>query len=160
GPERASAAENEIALSERARRLDSTNPSAGRSHRARPAVVFPRIRRDLPRSRVSEGEPMSRWILAPLALALLGIDSRVLGSFPREKVEIGAWMKSNGWESKREDPSRFEVGDGVLHLVSAKDSVMIGTERGFPIDCRTTPWLRVRFRIGKIPTGTNLSKKS
>ncbi len=121
--------------------------------------LFPVRDFPLPIACLISGDTMIRWILVLWAAAVLTVDSKVLVSFPREKTEISRWMEANGWVSKRDDPRRFEVANEVLHLVSAKDSVMIGTERGFPIDCRTTPWLQVRFRIGRIPTGTNLAKK-
>lgn len=85
---------------------------------------------------------------------------RFLADFPRQKMGIEKWMKENGWESMRDDPSRFEVGNGCLHMVSEKDSVMIGTNKGFPLDPHRWPRIRMRLRIGRIPLGTNLSKKS
>ncbi len=92
---------------------------------------------------------MMRWILALSAGAILAADAKVLASFPKEKTDISRWMEANGWVSKRDDPGRFGVGDEALHMVSDKDSVMIGAERGFPVDCRETPLLQIRFRIGK-----------
>lgn len=80
--------------------------------------------------------------------------------FPQERVDIKTWMDANGWESKRNDPRRFEVARACLHMVSEKDSIMIGTERGFPVKISDWPRARVRLRIGKTPAGTNLAKTS
>lgn len=83
-----------------------------------------------------------------------------LASFPQDPMPIKKWLDDNGWESKRNDPRRFEVGGGRLHMVSEKDSVMIGTERGFPVKVTEWPRARFRLRIGKTPVGTDLAKKS
>ena len=80
---------------------------------------------------------------------------KTLATFPEQPVAINTWMKQNGWKSKRHDPKRFEVGKGSLHLVSNKDSVMIGTQRGFPVDPRKYSKIRFTIKIGKNPAGTN-----
>lgn len=86
--------------------------------------------------------------------------TRPLAAFPQDPTDLQKWMRDNGWESKRQDPKRFEVGKGCLHMVSEKDSVMIGTERGFPVKVSDWPRLRVRLRIAKLPAGADLAKKS
>ena len=83
-----------------------------------------------------------------------------LVELPEERVEIRAWMKRHGWKSKRNSPRRFEVGDRRLHLVSRDDSVLIGTQKGLPLDPEDWPRLRFRLRVDEVPTETNLSKKS
>ncbi len=83
-----------------------------------------------------------------------------LVSFPQEKTDIFAWMRGNQWKSKRNDPGRFIIEDGALHMVSDNDSVLLATERGFPVDPRLRPKLRMTFRVGKIPAGADLSRKN
>jgi hypothetical protein len=96
-----------------------------------------------------------------LLAAALGLqDAKPLVTFPKDSIGIERWMKQNGWESKRNDPKRFEVGGGALRLVSRNDSVMIGTERGFPIRAQDRPRLRLKLRVTETPRGTNLAKKS
>lgn len=87
-------------------------------------------------------------------------DVKTLASFPEQAVNIHTWMKQHGWESKRHDPKRFEIGKGRLRLVSHKDSVMIGTKRGFPLDPRMYPKIRFTIRIDRNPVGTNPAIKS
>lgn len=89
---------------------------------------------------------------APVSIPLVG--------FPQEHIPLAEWMSSEGWQSKREDPGRWEVGDGALHMVSDGDSVLIGTEKGFPRDVRATPRLRMTFRVKTVPHGTDLSRNS
>ncbi len=104
---------------------------------------------------------------AALALAVLAgspaaqePESKVVVSFPQEKTNIFAWMRDRQWRSKRNDPGRFKIEKGRLHMLSDGDSVLIATERGFPVDPRLWPKLRMIFRIGKIPAGADLSKKN
>lgn len=99
--------------------------------------------------------------LLPAASPVLGGDGAMsLAKFPQEVVPIKAWLKANGWESKRHSPKRFEVGGGALKLVSRDDSVMIGTTRGFPVEAAKWPTLRMRIRVAVNPKGTDLTKKS
>jgi hypothetical protein len=86
--------------------------------------------------------------------------TRVLVRFPEQASEIKTWMKENGWETQRGNPSRFRVGGGQLLMVSQKDSVAVGLRGGFPI--KTADWsrLRFRFRVSKLPRGTDLTKKA
>lgn len=83
-----------------------------------------------------------------------------LAVFPEQPVDIKTWMKQNGWESKRHDPGNFKIGGGRLQLVSRKDSVMIGTRRGFPLDPRRFPKIRFTIRVDRNPVGTNPAIKS
>jgi hypothetical protein len=101
-------------------------------------------------------------LLLVAGTSLLGAGERThpLAEFPRERTEIGSWMKRHGWKSKRNDPRRFELADGRLHLVSEDDSVLIGTREGLPVDPRAWPRLRFRLRVDRVPTGTDLAKKS
>lgn len=82
-----------------------------------------------------------------------------LATFPQQPVAVHTWMKQNGWQSKRHNPKRFEVGKGCLRLVSNKDSVMIGTQRGFPLDPRRYSKLRFTIKIDKNPVGANPALK-
>jgi len=79
---------------------------------------------------------------------------------PKEKTPIKKWMKDSDWESRRDDPSKLEVADGRLHLVSERDSIMIGTKSGFPIDPKEWPRLRMKIRVDKNPEGADVSKTS
>jgi hypothetical protein len=79
---------------------------------------------------------------------------------PKEKTSIEKWMKDSDWSSLRDDPKKFEVAGGRLHLVSERDSVMIGTKSGFPIEVKEWPRLRMKLRVDKNPKGMDLSKKS
>ncbi len=69
-------------------------------------------------------------------------------------------MRAEGWQSKRDQPRGWEVGDGVLHLRSDGNSVLIATQKGFPRDIRRTPILRLRLKVLRVPRGTNLSRKN
>lgn len=86
--------------------------------------------------------------------------TRPIVDLPKEQVDIQAWMKRNKWKSKRNSPRRFTLGEGRLHLVSDDDSVLIGTQKGLPLDPDAFPRLRLRLRVDKVPTGTRLAKKS
>ena len=85
---------------------------------------------------------------------------RSLVVFPEKETGIRVWMKLHGWETQRGNPRYFRVGNGQLHMVSRKDSVAIGLERGFPV--LTSKWPRIRFKIRvlSIPSGSDLKKKS
>lgn len=83
-----------------------------------------------------------------------------LATFPSQALEFSAWMRAQGWQSKRDEPRGCEVGGGILHLLSGGNSVLIGTERGFPRDVRRTPILRLRLKVGSVPRGTDLTRKS
>jgi hypothetical protein len=83
-----------------------------------------------------------------------------LVTFPERAVPIKKWLRANGWESKRHSPSRFVVGGGSLNLVSKSDSVMIGTQNGFPFDPSRWRTLRMVVKVDEVPTGTDLTKKS
>lgn len=83
-----------------------------------------------------------------------------LVTFPEKNIAIEQWMEQHQWTSKRHDPGRFEVGNRRLRLASQNDSVMIGTENGFPIDPNAWPRLRFRVRVTKNPTGTDNATKS
>lgn len=85
---------------------------------------------------------------------------RPLLLLPKEKVGIETWLKRSGWESKRNSPKRFEVGGRGLRMVSINDSVMIGTERGFPLDPSRFPKIRFTIRVEQNPRGMNLRRKS
>jgi len=90
--------------------------------------------------------PFQAWAQSPASKAIAALDSNTfpegaqhgeataIAAFPEEGIGIHQWMERNGWESKRNDPRRFEVGGGRLHMLSARDSVLIATERGFPPD--------------------------
>jgi hypothetical protein len=93
-------------------------------------------------------QPETAWKVKPVV------------TFPPETINIEQWMKQNKWESKRHNPRRFEVGNRYLRMVSQDDSIMIGTQNGFPIDPHVWPRLRFRFRVITIPTGSDNSKKS
>jgi len=105
--------------------------------------------------------PLSFALLLPAVSPLAAQpDIKSLATFPEQAVKIEAWMKQNGWESKRHSPKQFEVGGGKLRLVSNKDSVQIGTNRGFPLDPRKYSKLRFTIRVDKNPAGTNPSTKA
>ncbi len=89
-----------------------------------------------------------------------GIRVKPVLTFPEGKIAIKQWMAQHQWESKRHDPSRFEVGNRQLRLVSQGDSIMIGTTHGFPIDPHAWPRLRMRLRVTKNPSGADNAKKS
>ena len=89
-----------------------------------------------------------------------GEDTKTLVTFQEEPVPIMTWLKQNDWKSKRHNPARFEVGEGVLKMVSRDDSVMIGTEKGFPLDAANWPRIRLQFQVTKTPVGTDLTRKS
>jgi len=102
-----------------------------------------------------------RAIAAALILSLaLPAAAGTIAAFPEKAESIYDWMGRSGWESKRHDPGRWEVGQGRLRMVSRDDSVLIGTERGLPADPRTTPKLRFRVKVLQAPRGTDLSRKS
>lgn len=101
-----------------------------------------------------------RWLLALLLPALAFAGEIDLAPFPQELTGIYDWMGANGWESKRNDPGRWEIAEGRLHMVSDYDSVLIGTERGFPRDTKTWSKLSFKVRVAKVPKGTDLSRKS
>ena len=105
--------------------------------------------------------------LAPTLLLLVSANPQAgeervhpLAVFPQERVETRAWMKRYEWKSKRNSPRRFELGNGRMHLVSRDDSVLIGTEQGLPLDPHLWPRLRFRLRVDRVPTGTDLTRKS
>lgn len=102
--------------------------------------------------------------LAPLTIPAAGsLQAKANGvriTFPSATTEIDTWMDRNGWTSFRGDHRHFAVGQGRLRMVSADDSVSIQTERGFPIDPRQHPTLRLRVRVTAIPRGTDLTKKT
>jgi len=85
---------------------------------------------------------------------------RSLLQLPEETLTIESWMKHAGWKSKRNSPKRFSVGAGTLHMVSVKDSVMIGTERGFPLDPQRFSRIRFTIRVDQNPPGMDLHRKS
>lgn len=85
---------------------------------------------------------------------------RHLIDFPSERVEIKEWMKHHGWRSKINNPHRFEMGNGHLRLVSVNDSVLIGTERGFPINVHEWPRLLIRLRVVQNPRNTDFANRS
>lgn len=89
------------------------------------------------------------------AAALLA--TALIFNFPQEKQDFKAWLSAGGWESKREEPAGWEVGDGVLHLVSRDNSALIATERGFPRDAGR---MTLSLKVGTTPRGTDLSRKS
>ncbi len=94
------------------------------------------------------------------ALGVSAVAAVPLAAFPQVHTRLADWMSAEGWQSKREDPGHWEVGDGALHMVSNGDSVLIGTEKGFPRDVRATPRLRMTFRVKTVPRGTDLSRNS
>lgn len=101
----------------------------------------------------------SLFLAAGLALApALGPLAAVpVAVFPDAPQELSAWMSANGWASKREDPKEWRLEPGVLHMLSHGDSVLIGTERGFP---RPATRLRMTFKVGAVPRGTDLTRNS
>jgi len=86
--------------------------------------------------------------------------AKSLITLPKDKTPVEKWMKDNDWTSARDDPSKFKVGDGRLHLVSKGDSVMIGTKAGFPVDPAEWTRIRIRLRVDRNPTGADLSRTS
>lgn len=83
-----------------------------------------------------------------------------LADFPEERVEIKRWMKTHDWKSKRNSPRDFRIQSGRMHLVSDDDSVLIGTQKGMPLDPALWPRIRFRLRVDRNPEGTDLTKKS
>ncbi|MCA8958177.1 MAG: DUF3047 domain-containing protein [Planctomycetes bacterium] len=79
---------------------------------------------------------------------------------PGADTPIDTWLKAHHWKSKRHAPKHFAVGNHLLHMVSRGDSVMLGTEHGFPHDVAALPKLRFTIRIDRNPEGANLAKKS
>jgi hypothetical protein len=86
--------------------------------------------------------------------------SAPLLSFPSGRTDFADWMKAGGWQSKRDRPSGWTIEDGALRLVSTRDSVLIGTESGFPLEPGPEPLLRVTLKVTTVPRGTNLSRKA
>ena len=86
--------------------------------------------------------------------------AETLLSFPAARTDFAAWMSAGGWQSKRDRPDSWEIANEELRLVSAGNSVLIGTESGFPLDAGPSPRLRVTLKIKTVPTGTDLSRKS
>jgi hypothetical protein len=89
--------------------------------------------------------------------ALQAKEALPLATFPEKAVAIDRWMKDGAWESKRGSPAAFTVGQGALHLVSRGDSVLIGTEKGFPLRTSDRPRLAVKLRVAAVPRGTDLA---
>lgn len=98
---------------------------------------------------------VSIFLLAPQAAR-----PSTLLAFPPGKTDLKQWMSAGGWQSKRDDPGRWELADGALRLVSAADSVLIATDRGFPLETASTPRLRLTLMVKTVPNGTELSRKS
>jgi len=69
-------------------------------------------------------------------------------------------MAAEGWESKREDPGSWRLEGGALHMAGRGDSVLIGTERGFPREAAPGAKLRLTLKVAATPRGTDLTKKS
>lgn len=116
---------------------------------------------------------MTRWHLA-FALPLLtvgafvaGADdappptpvpaSKVLVNLPQDPVPIADWEEAGGWKEDRHSAKRWTVSGGILHMVSAGDSVMIHTERGFPIDLAESPRVHFEVKVDVLPEGSDNS---
>lgn len=101
----------------------------------------------------------SLFLAAGLALApAVGPTAAVpVAVFPDAPQELTAWMSANGWQSKREEPKEWRLEPGALHMLSHGDSVLLGTDRGFP---RPATKLKMTFRVKSTPRGTDLTKKS
>lgn len=99
-----------------------------------------------------------------LSLALLAgpgpAMSKTLVDIPAGKRDFADWMREGAWRSKRDQPRGWMIRDGELRLYSAANSVLIGTEKGFPVDLGPTPKLRLRLKVKTVPRGTDLSRKS
>ncbi|MEK7388166.1 MAG: DUF3047 domain-containing protein [Elusimicrobiota bacterium] len=80
--------------------------------------------------------------------------------FPEETRDFSSWIRDEGWKIMREQPRDWGVGGGALHLVSRGNSVLMGIERGLPVDLERTPILRLRLKVVSVPRGTDLSRKS
>ncbi|MBI5595820.1 MAG: DUF3047 domain-containing protein [Elusimicrobia bacterium] len=80
-----------------------------------------------------------------------------LAVFPDAPQELRSWMAANDWASKRQEPKDWALEPGVLHMKGSADSVLIGTEKGFP---RSGRRLRFTLKVAATPKGTDLSKKS
>lgn len=83
-----------------------------------------------------------------------------LVAFPDSSRPLAEWMAAEGWESKREDPGSWALEGGALHMAGKGDSVLIGTERGFPRAVSPGARLRVTLKVKTTPRGTDLAKKS
>jgi hypothetical protein len=83
-----------------------------------------------------------------------------LVSFPDAPRPLADWMAAEGWASKREDPGHWSVGSGVLHMAGTGDSVLIGTEKGFPRAVAPGARLRLTLKVATTPRGTDLSRKA
>lgn len=86
--------------------------------------------------------------------------TRSLLVLPGKPMSIHDWMRVHGWESQRGNPRRFRVDAKRLFMVSREDSVAIGLRRGFPVDPKKWPRIRVTFRVLRLPTRTDLTRKS
>jgi hypothetical protein len=102
-----------------------------------------------------------RAIILSALLSLPGYArSAPLLSFRSEKSDFKTWMKTGAWQSKRDQPAGWAIADGALHLLSVGNSVLIGTQRGFPIQLASAARLRVTLKVKSVPRGTDLSRRS
>ena len=138
--------------------------------RPKPASFGNRTHADWPRQGRASRPATAALLSVLTAMVFLWSTSPAVGqaparikplvAFPEEFIEIKQWLAQHQWQSKRHDPSRFEVGNRQLRLVSQDDSILIGTKHGFPLDPREWPRLRFRLRVTKNPTGTDNTRKS
>lgn len=99
-------------------------------------------------------------LLTALLLSPAAAVSATLISFPAGETDFARWMNAGGWQSKRNAPRDWAIADGRLRLVSDRNSVLIGTDRGFPIDIGAAARLRVSLKVKTVPRGADLSRKS
>lgn len=107
--------------------------------------------------------PLAALLAAALSIGVAAPASAAPGwsvTFDGPDSPALKWMKANGWQEQRGDADRWRIADGALHTRQREDSTTIGTERGFPVDPKAAPRIRIRFKVTAWPKKGDLRRKS
>ena len=85
---------------------------------------------------------------------------RDIVSFPQEEISIHRWLKQADWEEQKGTADLFSIKDKTMFMQSEDSSTTIGTRFKKEIKLSEYPEIEFRYKVDKLPSGTNVTVKS
>jgi hypothetical protein len=85
---------------------------------------------------------------------------REILSLPQGEISVQRWLEQNSWEEQRGTVDLFSIKDGTLYMQSESTSTTIGTRFRSKIRPLSNPWIEFRYRVDKLPEGTDVTDKT
>ncbi len=102
------------------------------------------------------------WFLLGIVMVLSAQPSSVrdVVSFPQEEISIHRWLKQADWKEQKGKADLFGVKDKTLFMRSENTSTTIGTKFKDKIKPSEYPEIEFRYKVDKLPQGTDVTVKS